>query len=173
MEVKDGTIKTGSSYSSSEQAISLAFFPKRTMDYNTCELARAAKLTKDKCYYLSFKYPRRNEGFSEEFYPECTISEPSMSLDEWKSGENKPLARKKITEIENKFKSEPMIFDKKVEKSNVTSGDNLAAENELLKKEVEELKEKLNSLHRHNDELVARNEDLTREIESIRNTNAN
>jgi len=144
LEVKDGGLKSANTYSGNDQQIGLSFFPKRCVDYNSCELARAAKLTKDSCYYVSFKQPRRNQGFSEEFYPDCTVGVPSMSVDEFMKGENKPLLRKKITEIENKFKSEPMNITKKVveerKSRNVTD---LEAENEELKKRIIELEDKL------------------------------
>lgn len=157
LEFKEGSLKTASSYSGGDQQISLAFFPKRTVDYNSCELARCAKLTKNSCNYLSFKYPRRNQGFSEEFYPECVIGEPSMTFEEWKNGEDKPLARKKITEIENKFKTEPMKIEKKVvEERKTMKIDDVIAENQDLKKRisdletiVEELTAKLNQVNQN------------------------
>jgi len=148
MELKEGVHKVANSYHSQSQAISLAFFPKRTMNYNQCEIARCAKLTKTDCHMVNFKYPRRNEGFSEEFYPECVVGEPSMSLEEWQSGENKPLKRKMITEIENKFKTE-LTFDKKVvvkETKSSRSVEEVEKENEELKKTVKDLEEKIASL---------------------------
>ncbi len=153
LEIKDGLIKPGSTYSSNEQAISYAFFPKRTMDYNSCELVRCAKLTKDTCCYISFKYPRRNQGYSEEFYPDCVVGEPAMSTEEWMSGKNTELKRASITTIENKFKSEVIQFNKKVveEKKSFNLDDvlreneNLKRENEELKKEIERLNSKLQS----------------------------
>lgn len=153
LEIKDGVIKPGSSYSSSDQAISYAFFPKRTMDYNSCELARCAKLSKDTCSYISFKYPRRNLGYSEEFYPDCIVGEPAMSTEEWLSGQNTNLKRANITTIDNKFKSEVINFEKKVAEVKKTANledvlkenETLKNENEMLRKEIAELKLKLNS----------------------------
>lgn len=147
VEVKDGVIKPGNTYSGGDQATGLAFFPKRTMDYNKSELARACKLTKDSVHYLSFKFPRRNEGFVEEFYPDCVSGEPSMTLDEWKNGGDKQPLRKKITEIENKFKSDPVVFEKKViaEKKTITV-ESITAENEALKKKVADLEAEVASL---------------------------
>ena len=145
-EMKEGVHKVANTYHSQSQALSLAFFPKRTMNYNQCEIARCAKLTKTDCHYVNFKFPRRNEGFSEEFYPNCVVGEPSMTLDEWKAGENKPLERKLITEIENKFKTE-MTFDKKVvEEVKSKSQQEVEKENEELKATVKRLEEELAEL---------------------------
>lgn len=148
-EIKGGNAKIASAPSIGENAISTCFFPKRTMDYNTCELARCARLSKDKIFYVSFKYPRRIAGYAEEFYPDVVCGVPAMSFNEWKSGENKPLNRKKITEIDNKFKSEPMTFDKKVyeeKKPEVVTNEDLIKENESLQNENEELKSRVTML---------------------------
>jgi len=148
-EISEGTYKSASSYHSNDQGISTAFFPKRTMDYNSCELARCAKLTKDQIQYVSFKYPRRNSGYAEEFYPECIIGEPSMTLEEWQNGESKPLARKKIHEIENKFKTEPMTFEKKVvEPKKSVNLESVLEENAVLKLKVTELEKKVAELEK-------------------------
>ena len=147
VEIKEGSIKAANTYSSSEQAIGISFFPKRTMDYNKSELARAAKMTKDSIHYVSFKYPRRNEGFNEEFYPSCYSGEASMTLDEWKNGEEKEVKRAKINEIENKFKSEPVTFKKRevVERKTVTL-DYVLKENEDLKAKIEQLEKEIAQL---------------------------
>lgn len=154
-EIKEGTYKAANSYSANDQGISSAFFPKRTMDYNSCELARCAKLTKDQVQYVSFKYPRRNSGYAEEFYPECELGEPSMSLEEWQKGESKPLARKKIHEIENKFKSEVIFHKKDPETKKEVSVEDVLKENEELKKKVEQLEQTITELKQ---ELEAKNQ---------------
>lgn len=147
VEIKEGSIKTGGNYSGGDQAVGMSFFPKRTMDYNQSELARSAKLTKDSVVYVSFKYPRRNVGFVEEFYPDCVSGEPSTTLEEWKNGAANAPLRKKITEIENKFKTEPIVFEKKVveEKKSLTL-DAALLENEELKKKVALLEKEIERL---------------------------
>jgi coronin-1B/1C/6 len=151
LEIKDGVIKEGSKYSSTDQASGIAFFPKRTMDYNNSELARCAIACKSHINYISFKYPRRNQGFQEEFYPHCVTGEAGLTFDEWKSGKVNEQPRKAITEIENKFKSEIIFFEKKKEEPKKTvSIETLTRENceltkkvNLLQEEVENLKLKL------------------------------
>ena len=144
IEVKEGAIKLGNTFSSGDQASAVAFFPKRAMDYNTCELARAAKLSKDSINYVSFKYPRRAQGYQEEFYPHCFTGEQTLTLDEWKSGETKELPRKAIIDIENKFKSEPILFQKKVQEVRKTvTIEAITEENILLKERVAELEKEV------------------------------
>lgn len=147
VEIKDGSIKPGSTYSEGDQAVGISFFPKRTMDYNSSEIARCAKLTKDSVVYVSFKYPRRNAGFVEEFYPDCLLGEPSTSYEEWMKGSSKASIRKKITEIENKFKTEPLIFEKKqVEEKKTINVDSVLQENEVLKKKIVDLENEIERL---------------------------
>lgn len=147
LEIKDGSLKTGSTYSEGDQAIGLSFFPKRTMDYNSSELARCAKLTKDSVVYVSFKYPRRNAGFVEEFYPDCLLGEPCTTYDEWIKGANNTPIRKKITDIENKFKTEPLVFEKKApEEKKTINVDSVLQENDQLRKKIVELEAEIERL---------------------------
>lgn len=148
-EMQGGNYKHANTYSGGDQSLGTSFFPKRTVDYNSCEINRAAKLTKDSLVYVSFKYPRRNQGYDEEFYPDVVIGEPSTTLDEWKAGTDKPLERKKITEIENKFKTEPMQFDKKeveVRASKIISLEETIKENKELKEKVDSLEQEITLL---------------------------
>lgn len=151
-EMHGGEYKFANAYSGGDQSVGTAFFPKRTMDYNSCEIDRAAKLTKDSCVYVSFKYPRRNKGYDEEFYPEVVIGEPSTTLEEWQAGTDKPLERKNITEIENKFKSEPIVFDKKPVEARqskvVASLEDTLKENAQLKEKVKELESQVEELQK-------------------------
>jgi len=147
VEVKDGLIKQGNTFSSNAQASSVSFFPKRTMDFNQSELARAACLCKENIIYASFKYPRRNQGYQEDFYPPCVIGESGLSLEDWKQGKSAEQIRKPITDIENKFKSEPIIFQKKViEERKTITIDVLQAENIQLKSKIEELEKEVKDL---------------------------
>ena len=172
LEIKEGTIKPGNTYTSQDQATGISFFPKRTMDYNQSELARAAKLTKDSIHYVSFKYPRRNQGFNEEFYPECISGEPSLSVEEWKNGETKDVIRKKINEIENKFKSEPVVFEKKdiVERKTV-SFEFLYKENIELKARIEQLEREAIDLREFKKNYEAKETKETSETKVTKETN--
>eukprot|EP00178_Gracilaria_changii_P015932 TRINITY_DN44808_c0_g1_i1.p1 TRINITY_DN44808_c0_g1~~TRINITY_DN44808_c0_g1_i1.p1 ORF type:complete len:132 (-),score=6.67 TRINITY_DN44808_c0_g1_i1:5-373(-) len=117
------------------------------MDYNNCELGRAATLSKSHINYISFKYPRRNQGFDEDFYPQCYTGEASNTLDEWIGGSSKAKPRASVTSIDNKFKNDPIVFQKKIEepKKSVTF-ESITQENIELKKRITELEEEIKQL---------------------------
>ena len=58
-EYKGSSVSYINEYKSSVAQKSVAFFPKRAMNYNKCEIARAAKLTSNSVEYLSFYIPKR------------------------------------------------------------------------------------------------------------------
>ena len=58
-DYSNGTIKFANEYRSNVQQKGVAAFPKRTMNYNRCEIARFAKLSNNAIEYLSFYFPKR------------------------------------------------------------------------------------------------------------------
>jgi len=58
-EYKANSVNYINEYKSSVPQKSVAFFPKRTMNYNKSEIARFAKLTQNSVEYLSFFIPKR------------------------------------------------------------------------------------------------------------------
>jgi coronin-1B/1C/6 len=58
-EYSSGSLKSASEYRSNVQQKGIASFPKRTMNYNKCEIARFAKLSNNAIEYLSFYFPKR------------------------------------------------------------------------------------------------------------------
>ena len=73
------------------------------MNYFQSEQGRAAKLTGTTIEYVSFKVPKRNEGFHPEIYVDVITGEPGETLDEWLKGENKEALRKPIDKIDSTF----------------------------------------------------------------------
>jgi WD40 repeat protein len=115
-EFSQGTIKYANEYRGMTQQKSGAFFPKRSMNYNKCEIARYAKLTNNTIEYVSFYVPKRNEGYDSSVYPDCLSGEASLGVEEWLKGTNKDPIRKNITTLENKWNVvSEMTFEKKVE----------------------------------------------------------
>jgi hypothetical protein len=113
-EYNSGNIKLASEYRGTTQQKGMAFFPKRAMNYNKCEVGRFAKLTVNTIEYLSFHVPKRNEGYDSSIYPDCLSGEASLTVEEWLKGENKDPVRKNITTLENKFNvSVEMSFEKR------------------------------------------------------------
>lgn len=115
-EYSSGTIKFASEFKGSLPQKGIAAFPKRTMNYNKCEIARFAKFTNSNTIeYLSFYYPKRNEGYDAGIYPDCLTGEPGLSAEEWLKGENRDPVRKPITSLENNWLTTEMNFEKKEE----------------------------------------------------------
>lgn len=116
-DFSSSTLKYCNEYKSSIQQKSLAFFPKRTMNYNKLEIARFAKSYGSHIEYVSFYSPKRNEGYDESVYPDCFAGEPALGVEEWLKGENREPIRKKITSLENSWNVTAQNFEKKVEKN--------------------------------------------------------
>ncbi len=62
----NGSIKLANEYRSNVQQKGIASFPKRTMNYNKCEITRFAKLSINSIEYLSFYFPKRVKLFNLE-----------------------------------------------------------------------------------------------------------
>jgi hypothetical protein len=116
-DYSSGSIKFASEYKSTVPQKGIAAFPKRTMNYNKCEIARFAKLTTNSVEYLSFYIPKRNEGYDASAYPDCITGEAALSVEEWIKGDTKDPVRKPITSLENSWTSSEMTFEKKNESS--------------------------------------------------------
>jgi len=147
-DFSSGTIKVASEYKSSIPQKNVSWFPKKAMNYNKCEIARGAKLTNNSVEYVSFYFPRRNEGYDSSIYPNCLSGEPSITVDEWLSGQNKESIRKPITSLENNFAVVEMTFEKKVtiEETTTNKNDNKEARIQELEKENHDLKTHISTL---------------------------
>ncbi|KAI8148473.1 hypothetical protein BJV82DRAFT_592242 [Fennellomyces sp. T-0311] len=66
----------------------LAFMPKRALNVNECEIARAYKITTNLIEPISFKVPRKSDAFQSDIFPPCVGDEPALTADEWFSGKN-------------------------------------------------------------------------------------
>ncbi len=114
-DFSNSTIKFANEYRSTTPQKGMSFFPKRSMNYNRCEITRFAKMTTNSIEYLSFYVPKRNEGYDASVYPDCISGEPALGVEEWLKGENRDPIRKNITTLENKWNVSQMTFEKKVE----------------------------------------------------------
>lgn len=96
-------------------------FAKRFVDYDACEVARFAKLTKDKIEHLMFQVPRKDSKdsgiFHEDLYRYVPSSKPSTTAQEWLKGAKKdtiflttkemmPKGYKSIYEVDPSRKAE-------------------------------------------------------------------
>ncbi|ETO18464.1 hypothetical protein RFI_18800, partial [Reticulomyxa filosa] len=65
--------------------------PKKTMDVWKCEVARFLKLTQNAVIPISFFVPRKAgaDVFQKDIFPDAYAHTPSLSAEEWTSGQNK------------------------------------------------------------------------------------
>ena len=159
-------------FSSGSPASSFCMIDRRNVNYNKNEIDRMAKWTaKNEIFYVSFFVLRKCARYEPHLYPHLPTYDPSMTYDEWVSGENKPPKKIEINKFENKFITRDDKFEKKeIEISQLTPSEkykklqaklseleygiqNLETINEGIKKkiteeelEVEKLEQKLNEV---------------------------
>ncbi|CAF0795784.1 unnamed protein product [Brachionus calyciflorus] len=80
-----------SEYKSATPQRGLGWMPKRGLDVTKNEIFRFYKLhaTGGICEPISMIVPRKSEVFQEDIYPDTCSGIPSLSCDEWLSGENR------------------------------------------------------------------------------------
>jgi hypothetical protein len=166
-DLNDGTIKPCNDYASSNPGSAYAIFDTKCMDYNKCEMVRFAKASVNYIEYLSFYFPKRNPGYDPNIYPPCYLGEPSLTSDEWLSGQNKDPIVKEITEIENKWVTQVQEFEKKVEEPQVPKDDKETLK--MLQSKVKELENKVNELTLENENLKNENSKLKEELANAKN----
>jgi len=72
----------------------MAFLPKRGLNVNECEIARALKLHTNKVEPISFRVPRKSDDFASDLYPDTFAGEAALSPSSWLSGEDaEPVVR--------------------------------------------------------------------------------
>lgn len=78
-------------YQSSSPQRSLGFMPKRGCDAKRCEIVRFYKLhtAKDIVEPISMIVPRKSEQFQGDIFPATASCVPSLSANEWVSGQNR------------------------------------------------------------------------------------
>ncbi|CAI2162158.1 12716_t:CDS:2 [Funneliformis geosporum] len=87
-------------YKSSEPQRGMAFMPKRGVNVNECEIAKAYKVTSNCVEPISFVVPRRSDGFQPDLFPPALSDEPALTADEFFEGKN---ANPKTIDLENGF----------------------------------------------------------------------
>jgi len=76
----------------------LAFLPKKHLNFNNHELARAVRFNSRVLEWISFFLPRKTEDFSSDIYPPCKTNKSNITMDEWAGGANKDPELMEITE---------------------------------------------------------------------------
>ncbi|KAL1915477.1 uncharacterized protein VTP21DRAFT_6601 [Calcarisporiella thermophila] len=89
-----------SEYKSPEPQRGMAFLPKRAVNVNECEIARAYKVGNGIVEPISFTVPRKSDAFQSDIYPATIGDEPALTADEFFAGKN---ANPKLIDLEKGF----------------------------------------------------------------------
>ena len=149
-------------------ASAFVMIDRKYVDFNKNEVDKMAKWTvNNEIYYVSFYVMRRDPKYIPELFPHIPVSNPSMTFEEWKSGENKPLERKEICEFDkNEFITRDDKFEKKeVAKAEITPGEKY----KNLEHKLIELEQGIQKLVGGNNILRKRIEDEEAEVEKLEN----
>ncbi|KAL4215460.1 DUF1900-domain-containing protein [Rhizopus microsporus] len=89
-----------SEYKAIEPQRGMGFMPKRGLNVNECEVARAYKVGHSIVEPISFTVPRKSDAFQSDIFPPCLSDEPALTADEWFEGKN---ADPKLVDLEAGF----------------------------------------------------------------------
>ncbi|KAF9398720.1 Coronin-2B, partial [Podila epigama] len=78
----------------------IGFMPKRALNVNECEIARAYKVSNGTVEPISFTVPRKSDSFQNDLFPDCVGDEPALTADAWFAGES---ANPKLISLEKGF----------------------------------------------------------------------
>ena len=149
-------------------ASSYVMIDRKNVDFNKNEVDKMAKWTvNNEIYYVSFYLMRREAKYIPELFPHIPTSNPSMTFEEWKSGENKPLERKEITEFD---KNEFITRDDKFEKKELVQAEMTPGEKyKNLQNKLIELEQGIQKLEAVNVNLRKKIQEEEADIERLEN----
>ncbi|KAF9573321.1 Coronin-like protein crn1 [Mortierella alpina] len=99
-EYENDELFTLSEFGSNTPQRGLAFMPKRALNVNDCEIARAYKVSNGMVEPISFTVPRKSDSFQADLFPDCVGDEASLTADAWFGGET---ASPKLISLEKGF----------------------------------------------------------------------
>lgn len=73
-------------YKSATPQRGMGWFPKKSLDLMSCEIARMLKVTGTAIEPISFFVPRKSDIFQDDLYPPTFSGEPTLSSKQWFSG---------------------------------------------------------------------------------------
>ncbi|KAF9896736.1 Coronin-like protein crn1, partial [Lobosporangium transversale] len=145
----------------------LGFMPKRALNINDCEIARAYKVSNGMVEPISFTVPRKSDSFQADLFPDCIGDEPALTADAWFGGET---ANPKLISLEKGFTSsvkkefvasaaaqaaETIVAAPKTDKDYQEAYHKLRQENEDLKNQLAQKDVKIRLLEVQLDQLTA------------------
>jgi uncharacterized protein YoxC len=177
-EFNSGKLNYINAFNSNTLQRSVAFFPKRTLNYNKSEVAKAAKLTNNSIEFISFTVPKKNEGFYEDLYCPVLTGVSNNTVEKWIGGENSLPQRESILNINPELFQQLQLNIKKTEKvEQPTKKDNveellsiiesLKSEKESLIGEIETLKSSTHLLEKDLQDKDSSLSDCRKEIECL------
>ncbi|KAF9094880.1 Coronin-like protein crn1 [Mortierella sp. GBA35] len=89
-----------SEYGSNVPQRGVGFMPKRGLNVNDCEIARAYKVSNGIVEPISFTVPRKSDSFQADLFPDCVGDEAALTADAWFGGET---ANPKLVSLEKGF----------------------------------------------------------------------
>ncbi|KAF9178696.1 Coronin-like protein crn1 [Haplosporangium sp. Z 767] len=87
-------------FSSNVPQRGVGFMPKRALNVNDCEIARAYKVSNGIVEPISFTVPRKSDSFQADLFPDCIGEEAALTADAWFGGET---ANPKLISLEKGF----------------------------------------------------------------------
>lgn len=133
-----------SQYGSNQPQQGMAAMPKRGVNVSNTEIMRFYKAMATIIEPISFTVPRKSDIFQEDLFPEAPGSEPALSAAEWVAGAS---AGPKLRSLAPGFVEKPQAaatnFVKAADAPAKLSADELASENDKLKKRVAYLEAEL------------------------------
>jgi coronin-1B/1C/6 len=88
-EMEDGVLHHLSDFRSNTPHKGVCFTPKTGVDYMSCEVAFCLRLQRSLVEPIHFIVPRKSELYQEDLYPPTYAGKPSVTAEEWLSGQNK------------------------------------------------------------------------------------
>ena len=140
---ENSTIFPLGDFRSSVSAKGMCAVPKRGLNVLATEVMRMLKLTTNSVEPLSFRVPRKAEGFQEDLFPDSFSGTPSHTCDEWFGGSSKdpvmmsldPALRQTGADAGAKGPAKPFVAAKSPMK--------LMSELEAANKRIEQLTKRL------------------------------
>lgn len=102
-----------SEYRTNTSQKGLCFLPKRALDTQKCEIARALRLMRDSVVPVSFCVPRKAGMFQKDLYPDCYAGVPALSSNEWQGGKDAEPPKMSLNPKDAKDEAKVEVFKAK------------------------------------------------------------
>lgn len=129
-------------YRNNDPQKGIAWLPKRACDTTCCEVMRAYRLLNTMVEIDSFQVPRKADAFQKDIFPDAFAGIPSLTADEWFSGQNRGPLLKSMKPGDNSTSGGTSSASSQVSSGASSSGEDVAS----LKKTIAEQAAKIKQL---------------------------